>query len=67
MIENKRIKIGKIMQSEEKILNKAKRLTIRIPEELEKKVREEAVRRGTNINQTMLHMITEYLKNQNME
>jgi len=52
---------------ENKKINKAKRLTIRIPEELEKKVREEAVRRGININQTMLHMITEYLKNQNME
>ena len=48
---------------EEEKKSKAKRLTIRVPEELEKKIREEAARRGTNLNQMMLHMLTKYLKN----
>lgn len=40
------------------------RLTIRVPETLDKKIREEAVRRGTNVNQTMLHIINCYFQNQ---
>ena len=34
-----------------------KRLTIRLPAELDKLLREEAERRGTNINQTMLSIL----------
>lgn len=48
---------------EEEKKSKVKRLTIRVPEELERKIREEAARRGTNLNQMMLHMLTKYLKN----
>ncbi len=33
------------------------RLTVRATEELDKLLREEAVRRGTNVNQTMLYII----------
>ena len=36
------------------------RLTIRANEELEKMIRDEAVRRGTNVNQTMLYILNEY-------
>ena len=38
------------------------RLTLRIPDELDRLIREEAVRRGTNINQTMLHILSNYFK-----
>lgn len=38
------------------------RLTIRLPERLEKLIREEAARRGTNMNQTMLCILTRYFK-----
>jgi len=34
-----------------------KRLTIRPPEKLESLIRKEAVKRGTNMNQTMLYML----------
>lgn len=47
--------------------NTSKRLTLRVPEALEKQIREEAERRGTNVNQTMLYIVTEYLKNQKEE
>lgn len=33
------------------------RLTVRPPEELDKMLRAESIRRGTNINQTMLYRI----------
>ena len=46
---------------------KTKRLTVRVPEPVEKMIRNEAERRGTNMNQTMLYIITEYLKNQTEE
>lgn len=36
------------------------RLTLRVPEKLDKLIREEAVRRGTNMNQTMLHILHQY-------
>lgn len=36
------------------------RLTLRVPEELDKLIREETVRRGTNMNQTMLHILHQY-------
>lgn len=38
------------------------RLTVRIPDELEKQVRDEAERRGLSINQMMIQMVTRYLK-----
>ncbi len=40
------------------------RLTLRIPEGLDRLIREVAVRRGTNINQTMIHILTKYFKDQ---
>lgn len=40
------------------------RLTVRTPEELDKLIREESARRGTNINQTMLYILNWYFKNQ---
>lgn len=40
------------------------RLTIRAPEELEKRIRGEAARRGMSINQTMLSMLHRYFMNQ---
>ena len=33
------------------------RLTIRAPDNLETKIRQETTKRGTNMNQTMLYMI----------
>ena len=47
--------------------NISKRLTLRVPETLEKQIREEAKKRGTNVNQTMIYIVTEYLKNQKEE
>ena len=41
-----------------------RRLTIRAPESLDRLIRDEAVRRGTNVNQTMLHIISRYFQNQ---
>ncbi len=38
------------------------RLTLRLSDELDKMIREEAIRRGTNINQTMLHILSNYFK-----
>lgn len=38
------------------------RLTLRLPDELDKLIREEAVRRGTNINQTMLYILNKHFK-----
>ena len=38
------------------------RLTVRIPDELEKQVRDEAERRGLSINQMMIQMVIRYLK-----
>lgn len=40
------------------------RLTIRLSEKLNKLIREEAVRRGTNINQTMIYILSYYFKHQ---
>ena len=37
------------------------RLTVRVPEELEKEIRTEAERRGLSLNQ-MIQIITRYLK-----
>lgn len=39
------------------------RLTVRTSEELNNLIRNEAVRRGTNVNQTMLHILTLYFQN----
>ena len=36
------------------------RLTVRPPEELDKMLRAESIRRGTNINQTMLYILNKY-------
>jgi len=38
------------------------RLTIRMNNELDIKLREESVRRGTNINQTMIYILIEFFK-----
>lgn len=38
------------------------RLTVRVPEELEKEIRTEAERRGLSLNQMMIQIITRYLK-----
>ena len=38
------------------------RLTVRVPEELEKEIRNEAERRGLSLNQMMIQIITRYLK-----
>lgn len=38
------------------------RLTIRLPEELERQIRQEAARRGMNKNQTMLYILNRYFK-----
>ncbi|MCX4268488.1 MAG: hypothetical protein OSJ62_07460 [Lachnospiraceae bacterium] len=40
------------------------RLTLRLPDELDRMIRKEAIRRGTNINQTMLHILSNYFKSQ---
>ncbi len=39
---------------------KAIRLTIRASEELDRLLRQEAVRRGTNVNQIMLYILNRY-------
>ncbi len=39
------------------------RLTIRAPEELERKIRSEAVRRGLSVNQTMLSILSQHFMN----
>lgn len=41
-----------------------KRLTVRLPEELDKLLREEAVKRGTNINQTMLSILVQQFRHE---
>lgn len=38
------------------------RLTVRVPEELEKEIRSEAERRGLSLNQMMIQIISRYLK-----
>lgn len=40
------------------------RLTVRIPEELDKLIRNEAVRHGTNINQIMIYLLNYYFASQ---
>lgn len=54
----------KVVEMEQKRIDKKQqitlRLTLRVPEELDKLIREEAVRRGTNMNQTMLHILHQY-------
>lgn len=40
------------------------RLTIRLPDKLEELIRAEAARRGTNVNQTMLHILNFHFQNQ---
>lgn len=40
------------------------RLTVRLPEELDTLIRNEAIRRGESVNQLMLYMLNEYIKNQ---
>ena len=41
------------------------RLTVRLTNELEEKIRDEAERRGTNINQTMIYILNKHFKHQN--
>ncbi len=41
------------------------RLTIRLSDELDKLLRKEAVRRGTNINQTMVCILHQYIQGSN--
>lgn len=48
------------MEKEQKTI----RLTIRLPEELDSLIRNEAEKRGKNVNQMMVHMLNEYIKNQ---
>lgn len=43
------------------------RLTARMNKELEELIRKEAERRGTTINQTMIHILTEYFKKEKEE
>lgn len=40
------------------------RLTIRTPEDLEQRLRNEAARRGMSVNQMMLNILHRYFKNQ---
>ena len=37
------------------------RLTIRMPEDLDELLRAEALLRGTNINQTMIYILNQYI------
>lgn len=53
------------MEKEKPPVREQERLTIRPPEELDELIRQEAQRRGTSINQTMIYILNKYFQDSN--